>query len=233
VRVGWTWGFSFASSFRPDHWGLAAPLPNRPQTGRSERQRPGKRKIGGDLQGEPIFRLPGPSAGLLCAVLKAPGGGDGEAGRRGRCAPTRHGIRRGTVNGHWRCGGGRGTAARARPAMAMGERGGIGSAGGVVLQAAEVGGQTRINRAWGRGGDAAERAAAPGHRPQARQGAPDMTAGGTPPGPNLPTARPRRPCLHPQPEPACRSGLPALRVKRGTSLARRTSPGDRYSGPTA
>lgn len=31
---------------------------------RSERQRPGKRKIGGDLQGEPIFRLPEPAAAL-------------------------------------------------------------------------------------------------------------------------------------------------------------------------
>jgi hypothetical protein len=30
----------------------------------------------------------------------------------------------------------------------------------------------------GRGGEAAEGAAAPGHRPRARQGVPDMTAGG-------------------------------------------------------
>jgi hypothetical protein len=64
--------FSFSLSSCPDHRGLTAPLPNPPQTVRSERQRPGKLKIGGNLQGEPIFCFPGPSADLLCAVSKPP-----------------------------------------------------------------------------------------------------------------------------------------------------------------
>jgi len=41
--------------------GLTASQESRLSPGRSE---PVKRKIGGDLQGEPIFRLPGPAAAL-------------------------------------------------------------------------------------------------------------------------------------------------------------------------
>lgn len=40
--------------------------PKPPQSGAKRAQRPGKRKIGGNLQGEPIFRLPGPAADLAC-----------------------------------------------------------------------------------------------------------------------------------------------------------------------
>jgi hypothetical protein len=49
-----------------DHRGLMARDQSRLSPGRSERQRPGKRKIGGDLQGEPIFCLRGPAAALAC-----------------------------------------------------------------------------------------------------------------------------------------------------------------------
>jgi hypothetical protein len=83
------------------------------------------------FQGEPIFRLPGPSAGLLCAVLKAPGGGDGDAGRRCRCPPnpTRHPARHCPWGPLAERRADRGTAARARLAPAIGERGGSAAPG--------------------------------------------------------------------------------------------------------
>jgi len=54
---------SFSLSFGPDHRGLAARQKNPRQAGAKRAQRPGKLKIGGDLQGEPIFCLRGPAAG--------------------------------------------------------------------------------------------------------------------------------------------------------------------------
>ena len=48
-----------------------APKESRPSPGRSLRSEPGQRKIGGDLQGEPIFRLSGPAAALGVPVKKA------------------------------------------------------------------------------------------------------------------------------------------------------------------
>lgn len=39
-----------------------------------EAQRPGQRKIGGDLEGEPVFRLPGPAADSHCRHSRPPAG---------------------------------------------------------------------------------------------------------------------------------------------------------------
>ena len=47
-----------------------APQPKPLQAGAKRAQRPGKRKIGGDLQGEPIFRLSGPAAALPVPVRR-------------------------------------------------------------------------------------------------------------------------------------------------------------------
>ena len=60
-----------------------APKESLASPGRSE---PGQRKIGGDLQGEPIFRLRGPAAALgmpirKAAVVAETGGGKDDQGR--------------------------------------------------------------------------------------------------------------------------------------------------------
>ena len=53
--------FSFALSCKPPHAAFPGLEKSRGRPGRSA---PGKLKIGGDLQGEPIFSLPGPAAAL-------------------------------------------------------------------------------------------------------------------------------------------------------------------------
>ncbi len=67
----------------PDYQGLPALQKNPVEPGRSERQRPGKRKIGGDLQGEPIFRLPGPAPGSQVPFKKAQVRGGGQKETQG------------------------------------------------------------------------------------------------------------------------------------------------------
>jgi hypothetical protein len=58
-----------------DHRGLMARRPKPPKSGAKRAQRPGKLKIGGDLQGEPIFCLSRPGGGFSVPIKGPVGAG--------------------------------------------------------------------------------------------------------------------------------------------------------------